>query len=476
MRQYRSGNDLIKIFVILGDFILLNVLLIGVMELCPSIIPNYFHTASRTCFLVGNIAMGISQHFFSTIIHYRRVDFEAFARRVFDLTFLQTILWFVLLRLLCDGGGFFRFMAIFSSMLYVSLLILRGFERHLVARLRASGRNTRSVIFIGNDPAILILYKGYMADKSTGYKVLGYYADKEFAKCPGALPYLGSIREMNQLMERQDREQLEKGLVHEVDEIFCCLSHDMADEIFRIMRFCDHHLVHFFYVPRMFGNFRLHLKPLRFGDHNLYTNHREPLSLPMNQLLKRLFDIVFSALVCILLLPFIPIIALIIKIQSPGPLIFRQQRTGLNGKTFTCYKFRSMHVNKAADTVQATKDDPRKFPFGEFMRRTNIDEFPQFFNVLKGDMSIVGPRPHMLHHTEIYSQLIDKYMVRHFSKPGITGWAQVTGFRGETKELWQMEERIQRDIWYIENWTFWLDFRIIFMTAWSIIHPSKNAY
>lgn len=141
-----------------------------------------------------------------------------------------------------------------------------------------------------------------------------------------------------------------------------------------------------------------------------------------------------------------------------------------------CLKFRSMHVNKDSDKAQATKNDPRKFAFGNFMRKTNIDEFPQFINVLKGDMSIVGPRPHMLYHTEVYGNLIDKYMVRHFSKPGITGWAQVTGYRGETKELWQMEERIKRDIWYIENWSFWLDIRIILLTAKSIICPDKNAY
>ena len=141
-----------------------------------------------------------------------------------------------------------------------------------------------------------------------------------------------------------------------------------------------------------------------------------------------------------------------------------------------CYKFRSMHVNADADRVQATKHDPRKFPFGEFMRKTNLDELPQFLNVLKGDMSIVGPRPHMIFHTEKYSALIGKYMVRHFSKPGITGYAQVTGFRGETEELWQMEGRIQKDIWYIENWSMWLDIKIIFKTALTIIFPDKAAY
>jgi putative colanic acid biosynthesis UDP-glucose lipid carrier transferase len=135
-----------------------------------------------------------------------------------------------------------------------------------------------------------------------------------------------------------------------------------------------------------------------------------------------------------------------------------------------------MHVNKDADKLQATEDDPRKFAFGNFMRKTNLDEFPQFFNVLKGDMSIVGPRPHMLHHTEGYGKLISKYMVRHFCQPGITGWAQVTGYRGETKELWQMEERVKRDIWYVEHWSFLLDLHIMYLTAKSIFIHDSNAY
>lgn len=143
---------------------------------------------------------------------------------------------------------------------------------------------------------------------------------------------------------------------------------------------------------------------------------------------------------------------------------------------FGGYKFRSMKVNALCDTLQATKNDPRKTKIGEFIRKTSIDELPQFINVLKGDMSIVGPRPHMLKHTEEYSQLINKFMVRHFVKPGITGWAQVTGYRGETKELWQMEGRVMRDIWYIEHWTFLLDLYIMYKTVHNAIHGEKTAY
>ena len=135
-----------------------------------------------------------------------------------------------------------------------------------------------------------------------------------------------------------------------------------------------------------------------------------------------------------------------------------------------------MRVNKDSDKVQATLNDPRKTRLGNFMRKTSIDELPQFINVLLGDMSVVGPRPHMLKHTEEYSKLIDKYMVRHFVKPGITGWAQVTGFRGETRELWQMEGRVERDIWYLEHWTFMLDLYIIYKTVKNAVKGEKEAY
>jgi putative colanic acid biosynthesis UDP-glucose lipid carrier transferase len=260
------------------------------------------------------------------------------------------------------------------------------------------------------------------------------------------------------------------------DELYCSLSWTKRDEIRRIRKFCDRHVVHFYFIPVFAESFGHTLKIEQIGETVGYTNYIDPLQSPTNRAIKRVFDVIFSLLVLIPMAFLTPLIALIIKLQSPGPIFFRQLRTGMNGRSFYCYKFRSMHVNSDADRVQATKDDPRKFPFGNFMRKANIDELPQFWNVLKGDMSIVGPRPHMLAHTEQYSELIDKYMVRHFVKPGVTGWAQVTGYRGETKELWQMEGRVKRDIWYIENWSIWLDLRIIWLTARQIVIHDEKAY
>ena len=190
---------------------------------------------------------------------------------------------------------------------------------------------------------------------------------------------------------------------------------------------------------------------------------------------KRTLDLVISSIV-LLLSPiiFLPI-AIGIKLSSPGPVFFRQQRTGYRGKSFECLKFRSMRVNAQSDSLQATKDDPRKTKFGNILRKTSLDELPQFINVFKGEMSIVGPRPHMVQQTQEYSELIDKYMLRHTIKPGITGWAQVNGYRGPTDTLDKMEKRVEFDVWYAENWNFMLDIKIIFLTVFNAIRGEKNA-
>ncbi len=164
------------------------------------------------------------------------------------------------------------------------------------------------------------------------------------------------------------------------------------------------------------------------------------------------------------------------KRQSPGPLLFTQERTGLNGKPFKMYKFRTMHVNKEADTKQAERDDPRKFPFGQFLRRTTLDEMPQLINILKGEMSVVGPRPHMLVHTKYYAERIPNFMERHTVKPGVTGLAQATGWRGDTPELWIMEERLRRDLFYIRHQSIKLDLAIIYHSLGQFTHPVERAH
>ncbi len=201
-----------------------------------------------------------------------------------------------------------------------------------------------------------------------------------------------------------------------------------------------------------------------------------PQQIPLDDLTlrlkKRAFDVVFSSAVILFIFSWLlPLLSIIIKLNSKGPVFFVQQRTGINNKTFNCIKFRTMKVNHEADTKQAVKNDNRITSIGNFLRKYNIDELPQFFNVLVGNMSVVGPRPHMLKHTEQYSALIEYYKVRHFVKPGITGWAQVNGYRGLTDELWKMQKRVEYDMEYLESWNFLWDIKIIVMTL-----IGKNAY
>lgn len=476
MREANKGKDIIKGVVMFTDFIILNFVLLTAINWDEIGVPYIFYNSTKLTLFVANIALFIGELKFSSIIHVRKIKFHKVLARTFQLSLTTFILFYLAMAYLLKGGyDMVKATIGISIAFYILLIFSRLGEFYLLKFFRSRGRNQKTVMFIGNDPAILEMYNSLMEDPSAGYKVHGYYANKKIGNAPEELKWLGDMDKLNEVIT-STMDNTINGIPNNIEDVFCCLSHDHSDQIIRIIQFCEKNVIHFYYMPRVFGEYKLHLDPQHYLGKNVFAIRQEPLSSPGNRFAKRTFDILVSGIICLCMLPFLPIIALIIKLQSPGPLFFKQDRTGLNGKTFQCYKFRSMHVNKDADTAQSTENDPRKFAFGNFMRKTNIDEFPQFFNVLKGDMSIVGPRPHMLHHTEVYGSIIDKYMVRHFSKPGITGWAQVTGYRGETKELWQMEERVKRDIWYIEHWSFWLDLYIIFLTAKSIIIPDKNAY
>lgn len=468
-----NGNEYVKIGVFVADMVLLNLLMYLIISFWSSCVPPYFHGSTKIIVLVMNFSMLLSEYFFHTIIQQRFLRTIDVWKNVAKLVVTQVVVMFLLIRFISDGGGLFSFMLVFTPAFYLVILLSRFLELWYLRRLRIKGHNRNTVLFVGNDQSLVRLYKSFIESPSVGYVVKGYYAEQPMPNPPEGLQYLGDIKELNTILDAIDENPLESlG----VNELFCSLSHEDADQVDRLVKSCDRKMVKFYYVPRDFENHEMNLKMQRFGNFIVYANHVSPLESPMCRFEKRVFDIVVSLCVCVVLVPVTLIVGLIIKLQSPGPIFFKQARTGINGKTFQCYKFRSMHVNKDADKLQATEDDPRKYAFGNFMRKTNLDEFPQFYNVLKGDMSVVGPRPHMLHHTEVYGRLINKYMVRHFCKPGITGMAQVTGYRGETKELWQMEERVKRDIWYVENWSFLLDLRIIFLTAKSIFIHDKNAY
>jgi putative colanic acid biosynthesis UDP-glucose lipid carrier transferase len=320
-------------------------------------------------------------------------------------------------------------------------------------------------VILGAGKSGVELARRISKDPTFGFRILGYFDDNELIKT-GELPYLGKVDDLPNYI-----------LNNSVDEVYCALPETEGDRIIKLLDFSEKNLVKFFIIPGYYTYLKRKVNLYSLNNVPFLSLFSDPLEDAFNRGLKRGFDILFSLFVLIFLFPFVYIItALSIRLSSPGPIFFKQERTGLKGEDFDCYKFRTMHVNEDSDKLQAVKNDPRKTKVGDFLRKTNIDEIPQFFNVLKGDMSVVGPRPHMLKHTEDYSALIDTYMIRHFVKPGLTGWAQVNGYRGETKKLEQMERRVEMDVWYIENWTPWLDFKIVVKTIVNIIVGEKNAY
>jgi putative colanic acid biosynthesis UDP-glucose lipid carrier transferase len=214
-----------------------------------------------------------------------------------------------------------------------------------------------------------------------------------------------------------------------------------------------------------------------YGELPILSLRKEPLDDVGNRIKKRALDFVVSLFVTVFILSWlVPLLGLLILIDSGRPVFFKQLRTGKDKKPFYCWKFRSMKPNKDADQKQATLNDDRVTFLGKFIRKTSLDEFPQFFNVLRGEMSLVGPRPHMIKHTTDYSKIVDEYMVRQFIKPGITGWAQVNGYRGEITNAEQIKMRVNKDLWYLENWTLWLDIRILFLTVYYILRGDKQAF
>lgn len=355
-----------------------------------------------------------------------------------------------------------RFYLFYYGILLCAVALWTVVSRVIIKKFRRRGMNYVKVVIVGTNTTSRRLYEAMIADPGYGYKVLGFF-DHEWRQ-DFDLPYCGNIDDLEAYVSD-----------HDVDQVYFTIpGHD--DVLTRVIKIADDNVMEFFYVPQISRYISRDFQMENIGAVPVLSIRRNPLKKAVNRALKRTFDIVVSGTFLIFYpLIYIPI-ALAIKISSPGPVYFVQQRTGYKGKPFGCMKFRTMKVNVDADRAQATKDDPRKTKLGDLLRRTSLDELPQFINVLKGDMSIVGPRPHMLRHTEEYSKLIDQYMVRHLVKPGITGWAQVNGYRGLTDELWKMEKRVEFDVWYIEHWTFLLDLKIMVRTVLNAIHGEKNAF
>jgi len=263
---------------------------------------------------------------------------------------------------------------------------------------------------------------------------------------------------------------------NKVDEIYCSLDEISNEQLKSLIDFADEHHKVIKFIPDTNEIFAKNLKIDYYEFFPVLSLRRTLLHEPVVKAFKRSFDIVFSLLVIVLVLSWlVPVLAILIKLESKGPVFFKQGRPGINENEFFCYKFRSMKINKTTER-EASKNDPRVTKIGRFLRKTSIDELPQFLNVLAGDMSVVGPRPHLWSQNKAYGRRIKKYMVRHYVKPGITGLAQVRGFRGEIETDEDMINRVKYDVFYIENWSFLLDLKIIVQTVINIFKGDEKAY
>jgi len=357
--------------------------------------------------------------------------------------------------------------------LYATYVLLFGvimFWRYsaikLINAFRKSGFNYKKVIIIGGGEVANQLYDYFISDDVLGIRVKGIFNDS-------AISF-----DMKENIQAGGLDELERyALDNDINEIYYTMPLTYTQKIKGLVDFCDHNMIRFKVVPDFRGFLFKRVNIDFFDDVPVVTLRDEPLTDITNRFFKRIFDILFSTLVIVFVLSWLyPLIAILIKFSSKGPVLFKQARSGVANVEFMCYKFRSMTQSVEADTKQASKGDARITKIGAFLRKSSLDEFPQFINVFMGDMSIVGPRPHMLAHTEEYSALINKYMVRQLVKPGITGAAQVKGYRGETKELKDMEGRVRLDVWYIENWSLSVDINIIFHTVWNVFKGDENAF
>jgi undecaprenyl-phosphate galactose phosphotransferase/putative colanic acid biosynthesis UDP-glucose lipid carrier transferase len=358
-------------------------------------------------------------------------------------------------------------MLYFYGIFFVLLVIFRIVFMKLLKYIRAKGYNYRKVVIVGANAAGQRMCNILLKDLTYGYRVMGFFDAVTTKQNSLSAPLLGSFSDIENYL-----------IAEKVDEMFIALAINKIGVINAITSICEQHMVRVKFIPdfQQYTNSRK-VEIAFYGNVPVLMLRKEPLEINLHRIIKKLFDLSFSLFVIIFIFPWLfPILILLIKGSSPGSVFFVQERSGRDNKPFRCYKFRTMYTNTGAHKDQVTQNDNRVTRVGGFLRRSSMDELPQFFNVLKGDMSVVGPRPHMLLHTEQYSELINNYMVRNYAKPGITGWAQVNGFRGEIKKYIDVKGRVDHDIWYIENWSFLLDIKIIWKTFFDVFKKNKEVY
>lgn len=397
----------------------------------------------------------------------RDYSFELIA--VFKNVLIQVIGCILVLFIVKDTSLSRSFVLIYAAGLILALPIEGYALRKLLYFLRKRGRNLRHLLLVGAGEVGMSFYSTIVTNPHFGYRLVGFLDDQPKDTLNGQ--YLGPVHGLERVLAEKP-----------VDDVVVALPTYATDRIDEIIKACSNYTTRVRIIPDYFRFVSDKFEISMFDRFPVISVRNIKLDEFHWYIVKRIFDGLFALIVLTaVLIWMVPMIALLIKLTSRGPVFFKQERWGRNNKKIICHKFRSMVVS-SRDTdetgkyQQATKDDPRITPIGRFLRKTNLDEIPQFWNVLMGQMSVVGPRPHPTPLNLESKDLIDNYMLRHLVKPGITGWAQVNGYRGETRDPELMQKRVDHDLWYIENWSFWLDIQIILLTIWQMIRFRTNAF
>jgi len=429
---------------------------------------KYMHkrpNAEYMYFLFFLNAVWVTIAWLKNIYHERFVgSFEQFSKvtlRSYIYLLLAVIIFLFFFRLMLISR---LFIIIILSLIPIVLLANRLIYLFTYQYLKRTDGKENKVVIIGYNPLSKKLVR-YLSQDGVN-EIVGFCEEYSNVHELSTYPILSEVADTLDVCKK-----------YGVNEIYSTIAPEHNPNLYKLIQGAEDNCIRFRIVPDLGIFIKRQMYIDYLNEIPIISLRKEPLEDWGNRISKRVFDIAVSLFAVIFILSWlIPIVSLLIWLESGGPVFFIQQRSGKNNRTFPCIKFRSMRMNADANIQQASRQDSRITRIGKFLRRTSLDEFPQFLNVLKGDMSITGPRPHMLKHTDEYSKIIGQYMVRQFVKPGITGWAQVNGFRGETKNVFQMQKRVEHDLWYLENWNLLLDIKIFFMTILNVVKGEKNAF
>lgn len=456
---------LLRIGFVLLDLLVLNLVFIICRFVFRSTISSEAEIQYSYLWFFSNVAWA-TVSWGSNVYHDRCIySFEKFSRKTMNAYFYflgAEMLYFFFSK----GGDISRLflMSIFTSFA-VCLMINRFLHLALYNFFQGKSDIGRKVMIIGyNDRAKKLAE--YLEHEPIKTEIVGYCEEEANVSELSNYPIISGIDDI-----------IETSKQYKVTEIYSTIAPEQQTGIYKLMTLADQACIRFRIIPDLSHFVRKPVHIDYFNDMPVLSLRKEPLCDVGNRIRKRFYDLVVSSIVILFVLSWlVPIIGLLIWLDNRGPIFFIQQRSGKGGKPFGCIKFRSMKVNRDANLKQATRNDSRITRLGRFLRKSSLDEMPQFFNVFMSDMSIVGPRPHMTRHTDDYSRMLNHYMIRHFLKPGITGWAQINGYRGEIRYVEDIKNRVEYDLWYLENWSLWLDTRIIAMTAFNMAKGEKNAY